>query len=50
MRMISATSSSKLKVIKSYRDNLVDYADEVECFYMLRYFDKDNDGYLDFDE
>ena len=29
---------------------MVDYADEVECYYMFRYFDKDNDGYLDFEE
>jgi Ca2+-binding EF-hand superfamily protein len=29
---------------------MVDYANEVECFYMFRYFDKDGDGYLDFDE
>ena len=29
---------------------MVDYANEVECFYLFRYFDKDNDGYLDFDE
>lgn len=48
--MIFATSSSILFRFKDFRDNLVDYADEVECFYMLRYFDKDNDGYLDFDE
>eukprot|EP00347_Sterkiella_histriomuscorum_P009319 403341661 len=32
------------------KENMVDYADEVECFYMFRYFDKDNDGYLDFDD
>jgi len=29
---------------------MVDYANETECFYMFKYFDKDNDGYLDFDE
>ena len=32
------------------RENMVDYANEVECFYMFRFFDKDGDGYLDFDE
>lgn len=48
--MIFATSLGKQLHFKGFRDNLVDYADEVECFYMLRYFDKDNDGYLDFDE
>ena len=29
---------------------MVDYMNEVECFYIFRYFDKDKDGYLDFDE
>jgi len=29
---------------------MVDYANELETFYMFRYFDKDNDGFLDFDE
>ncbi len=29
---------------------MVDYVSEVECFYIFRYFDKDKDGYLDFDE
>jgi hypothetical protein len=38
-----------LKTIAN-RDNMVDYANEVECFYMFRYFDKNNDGYLDYDE
>ena len=42
-----------LKVISQtniYRENMVDYANEVECFYMFRFFDKNNDGYLDFEE
>jgi Ca2+-binding EF-hand superfamily protein len=29
---------------------MVDYINEVEAFYIFRYFDKDKDGYLDFDE
>ena len=29
---------------------MVDYANEVECFYMFRFFDKNQDGYLDFEE
>jgi hypothetical protein len=29
---------------------MVDYADEIECFYIFRYFDKNKDGYLDFEE
>lgn len=29
---------------------MVDYANEVECFYMFRFFDKNKDGYLDFEE
>lgn len=29
---------------------MVDYVDEVECFYIFRFFDKDKDGYLDFEE
>ena len=33
-----------------YRDNMVDYVNEIECFYIFRYFDKDKDGFLDFDE
>jgi len=32
------------------RENMVDYANEVECFYMFRFFDKNNDGYLEFEE
>ena len=24
--------------------------DEVECFYMFRFFDRDNDGYLDYED
>jgi len=31
-------------------DNMVDYVNEVECFYIFRYFDKDKDGFLDFDD
>ena len=37
-------------LIFTSRDNMVDYANEVECFYMFRFFDKNQDGYLDFEE
>lgn len=29
-------------------DNMVDYISETECFHMFTYFDKDEDGFLDF--
>lgn len=29
---------------------MVDYANELETFYMFRYFDKDHDGFLDYDD
>ncbi len=29
---------------------MVDYANEQETVYMFKYFDKDGDGFLDFDE
>lgn len=32
------------------RDNMVDYADEVECMYAVKFFDKDEDGSLSFEE
>lgn len=32
------------------RDNMVDYADEVECNYMVKFFDKDEDGHLTFED
>ncbi len=49
--MTFATSSSKFAIGFIFtRDNLVDYANEVECFYMFRFFDKNQDGYLDFEE
>jgi len=32
------------------QDNMVDYADEVECMYMVKFFDKDDDGYLTFED
>lgn len=31
-------------------ENNVDYISEVECFYLFKVFDKDEDGFLDFDE
>lgn len=50
LHMIFAISLSKPSINKAYRENMVDYANETECFYMFRYFDKDKDGYLDYDE
>ena len=32
------------------RENMVDYISEVECFHMFNYFDRDNDGFLDFQD
>ena len=32
------------------QDNYVDYISETECFHMFTYFDKDEDGFLDFQE
>ena len=32
------------------QDNMVDYIQESECFHMFNFFDKDNDGFLDFSE
>jgi len=32
------------------QDNMVDYISETECFHMFNYFDKDEDGFLDFQE
>ena len=32
------------------QDNMVDYISETECFHMFSYFDKDEDGFLDFQE
>ena len=32
------------------RENMVDYADEVEIMYAVKFFDKDEDGYLTFEE
>lgn len=29
---------------------MVDYLSEVECYHMFTFFDKDNDGLLDFQE
>jgi hypothetical protein len=29
---------------------MVDYMSEVECFHMFRFFDRDNDGLLDFED
>lgn len=29
---------------------MVDYANEVEVFYVFRYFDKNKDGFMDFEE
>lgn len=29
---------------------MVDYANEIECFYLIKFFDKDKDGYLDYNE
>ena len=38
--MTFATSSSNVNVVdNSCRENMVDYADEMECFYIFRYFD-----------
>lgn len=34
----------------NFRDNMVDYADETETYYMFRFFDKNDDGYIDFEE
>lgn len=32
------------------RENEVDYANEVECMYAVKFFDKDEDGYLSFED
>ena len=32
------------------KDNMVDYIQEAEIFHMFSYFDKDEDGYWDFQE
>ncbi len=29
---------------------MVDYANEVECMYAVKFFDKDEDGYMNFEE
>lgn len=29
---------------------MVDYADEIECMYAVKFFDKDEDGYLTFED
>lgn len=37
-------------IVEFLKENMVDYVNEIETFYMFRYFDKDNDGMLDFDD
>lgn len=32
------------------QENMVDYADEAECMLAVKFFDKDEDGYLSFEE
>ena len=32
------------------KENMVDYANEVECMYAVKFFDKDEDGYMTFEE
>ena len=32
------------------KENMVDYLTEVECYHMFNFFDKDNDGFLDYQE
>jgi len=37
-------------IINFLNDNQVDYVTEMECFYMFNYFDKDKDGFIDFED
>jgi Ca2+-binding EF-hand superfamily protein len=37
-------------IITFLGENMVDYMSEVECFHMFRFFDRDNDGLLDFED
>jgi Ca2+-binding EF-hand superfamily protein len=32
------------------KQNMVDYLSEVECYHMFNYFDRDKDGFLDYEE
>lgn len=32
------------------KENMVDYANEVECMYAVKFFDKDEDGFMTFEE
>lgn len=32
------------------KDNMVDYITEQECFHMFNFFDRDADGFLDFQD
>lgn len=32
------------------RENMVDYLSEVECYHMFAYFDRDKDGFLDYED
>lgn len=33
-----------------YRDNSVEEATEADCYYIVKYFDSDDDGYLNFQD
>lgn len=37
-------------IITFLNENMVDYISEAECFQMFRFFDRDNDGFLDFED
>jgi len=41
---------SPYNICQFLRENMVDYADEVECMYAVKFFDKDEDGFLTFEE
>jgi Ca2+-binding EF-hand superfamily protein len=52
-KRIDRQSRGKLSahdIITFLRENMVDYMSEVECFHMFRFFDRDNDGLLDFED
>ena len=41
---------SAYNICKFLQENMVDYANEVECMYAVKFFDKDEDGFLTFEE
>ena len=41
---------SAYDIISFLKENMVDYISECECFHMFNFFDRDDDGYLDFAE